>query len=44
MPGTSEMPDEVLQIIVKRILREVPGITRILYDITPKPPGTTEFE
>ncbi len=29
--------------ITKRILNEVPGIVRILYDVTPKPPGTIEF-
>lgn len=44
MPGTPEMPGDVLERVVQRILDEVPGITRILYDITPKPPGTTELE
>ncbi|MCM8821293.1 MAG: phosphoadenosine phosphosulfate reductase family protein [Candidatus Omnitrophica bacterium] len=29
--------------ITKRILNEVPGIVRVLYDVTPKPPGTIEF-
>lgn len=38
------MPKEMLNTIVTKIKTEVPGITRILYDLTPKPPGTTELE
>jgi GMP synthase (glutamine-hydrolysing) len=30
--------------VSNRILREVPTISRVLYDITPKPPGTIEWE
>lgn len=44
MPGNEHMPDAVLERIVERILAEVPEISRVLYDLTPKPPGTTEFE
>lgn len=44
MPGTEHMPDAVLNTIISRITAEVPGISRVLYDITPKPPGTTELE
>jgi GMP synthase (glutamine-hydrolysing) len=43
-PGTKEMPEEMLNTIVSRIQAEVPGITRVLYDLTPKPPATTELE
>ena len=25
-------------------IKAVPGISRVLYDLTPKPPGTTEWE
>ena len=34
----------VLQKITGRILREVGGINRVLYDMTPKPPATIEWE
>ena len=30
--------------LVKRITTEVPGINRVLYDFTPKPPATVEYE
>lgn len=34
----------VLEKITERITHEVPGINRVLYDLTPKPTGTIEFE
>ena len=34
----------VLEKITERILTEVPGVCRVLYDLTPKPVGTIEFE
>ena len=42
-PG-KEIPFTSLQEMVNRILNEVPEITRVVYDLTSKPPGTTEWE
>jgi len=39
-----EIPYAVLHTITSRIITEVPGINRVLYDITPKPTGTIEWE
>ena len=40
----SEIPWAVLQKVVSRIINEVRGVNRVLYDITSKPPGTIELE
>ena len=39
-----EIPYDLLGKIVNRITSEVPGINRVLYDLTPKPTGTIEWE
>lgn len=39
-----EIPYAVLHKITKRITNEVEGINRVLYDLTPKPTGTIEWE
>ena len=39
-----EIPYEILHKIVERIVTEVEGINRVLYDLTPKPTGTIEWE
>ena len=35
---------ELMDHLVQRIITEVPGINRVLYDFTPKPPATVEYE
>jgi GMP synthase (glutamine-hydrolysing) len=40
----SRIPHEVLARISNRIINEVRGINRVVYDITSKPPGTIEWE
>lgn len=39
-----ELPWDVLRRISGRITGEIPSVARVVYDLTPKPPGTIEFE
>lgn len=41
---SAELPWEVLGKVTNRIVNEVKGVNRVLYDCTGKPPGTIEFE
>ena len=40
----AEIPFEVLQRVMTRVINEVKGVNRVMYDLTSKPPGTIEFE
>ena len=39
-----EIPYDLLKHITDRITNEVEGVNRVLYDLTPKPTGTIEWE
>lgn len=41
---SADIPFEVLQTVMSRIINEVKGVNRVFYDLTSKPPGTIEFE
>ena len=40
----TNLPWEVLQTVMTRIINEVKGVNRVMYDLTSKPPGTIEME
>ena len=40
----AQIPWEVLNRCMTRIINEVKGVNRVMYDLTSKPPGTIEFE
>jgi len=42
--GVAQLPLSFLESVGRRIVAEVPEVNRVAYDITPKPPGTIEWE
>lgn len=42
--GWAQLPGDLLEKVSQRITGEISAVSRVVYDITPKPPGTIEWE
>ena len=40
----AKLPDNLLRLVSNRIINEVKGANRVVYDVSSKPPGTIEWE